>query len=104
MVGSANGKSIKASTNHLPGKLSRTSTHAIATPMTALMAATESESHSESRIALIAPGAVIAAQNVWKPALTLQRQNAMPHPCVWMVNENPCATTAAMGMSTMIDR
>ncbi|HEY5438757.1 MAG TPA: hypothetical protein VIJ99_07640 [Acidimicrobiales bacterium] len=55
---------MKASTNHLPGKLSRTSTQAIATPMTALIAATESESHSESRMALSAPGAVIAVQNV----------------------------------------
>src|SRR5665213_2442082 len=50
---SENGRSMKASKNHFPGNLSRTNTQAMATPMTALIAATESESHKDSRIALI---------------------------------------------------
>ena len=53
---------MKASMIHLPGNLSRTSTHAIATPITALIAATLSESHRERRIALIAAGWVMRAR------------------------------------------
>ena len=73
---------MKASTNHLPWKVSRTSTHAMATPMMALIAATESESQSESRMALIAAGCVTSVQKVPKPALKRQCQNAAPQPWV----------------------
>src|ERR1035438_4118350 len=71
MVGSANGRSIKASRNHFPGNLTRTSTQAMATPMTALIAATESDSHKESRMALIAAGWVMSCQKVPNPVVSV---------------------------------
>jgi len=48
--------------------------------MTALIAATESESQRDSRIALIAAGWVMSFQNVAKPVERFQRQNAAPQP------------------------
>ncbi len=85
MVGSAKGRSMEASSSPLPKNLSRTSTQAIATPMTALIAATASESHSERKIASSAPEAVMASQNVRTPMDTCQRQNSMPAP--WVATE-----------------
>ena len=52
----------------------------------------------------MAAGCVMSLQNVPKPALKCQCQNAAPQPCVWMLKENPCAATAAIGMRTMIER
>src|SRR5690349_20795962 len=68
IVGSANGRSISALTNDLPRNSSRTSTHAISTPMTASIAATTSEIHSVRRIAATACGFVTASQNVASPS------------------------------------
>jgi hypothetical protein len=55
-------------------------------------------------MALIAAGWVMSCQKVPKPVLTCQCQNAAPQPWVWMLKENPCAATAAMGMRTTIER
>ena len=61
-------------------KRSRTNTQAIATPITALIAATLSESHSDNQIAWRAPGTVTARQKVRRPIDTCQRQNSTPAP------------------------
>src|SRR3954471_4051085 len=59
--------SITASTRPLPRKLSRTSTHAVAVPATALTAAQAAASPSVSFSAAIASGSVAACQNDTKP-------------------------------------
>ena len=82
MVGRANGRSIRALTAPLPRKSSRTSTQAIRTPATALIAATTSETTSVSLSAETAWGLVIASQ---KPE---------------MPSSKPLAATAASGIST----
>ncbi len=92
------------STSPLPTKRSRTSTHAIATPMTELIAATASESHSERNIASSAAGAVIAFQNVRQSAETRQRQISAPAPWVETSRVRPWQTSAAIGMRTMRER
>ena len=48
IVGSAKGRSMSALSDALPRKSSRTSTHAVAVPATALTAATTSDVHSDS--------------------------------------------------------
>ena len=70
------------STRPLPTNLSRTSTQAIASPITELIEATASESHSDKNVASSAPGAVIATQNARQPTDTCQRQNSTPAPLV----------------------
>jgi hypothetical protein len=68
MVGSANGMSISTSTNRMPGKRSRTSTQAIAVPMTALTAVTPSELSSVNRMAASDSGRLSADQKPDHPA------------------------------------
>ena len=48
IVGSAKGRSMSALSAALPRNSSRTSTHAVAVPATALTAATTSDVHSDS--------------------------------------------------------
>ena len=67
MVGSANGRSMIASTVFLPRNSSRTSTHASAVPKTALMATTISEMTSVSRRAATVCSFVIVSQNAAQP-------------------------------------
>ena len=50
------------------------------TPMTELIAATLSESHSDKKMASFEPDAVTAFQNVRAPMDTCQRQNSAPAP------------------------
>ncbi len=58
MVGSAKGRSMKSSTMLLPGKSSRTSTHAMIVPITRLKSATPAEIESVSFSAAHACGDV----------------------------------------------
>lgn len=67
IVGSANGRSISPLTMRLPGKSSRTSTHAINVPVTALMSTTRNEAKKVSWIAASAWGAVMASMNEPSP-------------------------------------
>src|SRR5262245_2181917 len=83
MVGSAKGRSITELRIRLPGNSSRTSTHAISVPITALIATTISEVISVSLIADWASGAVIESQKCPRPS------------------SKPRLTTAASGSSTM---
>src|SRR5918994_4960199 len=83
IVGSANGRSIRPLTIRLPGNSSRTSTQAISVPITALIAATISETTSVSRIAACAWAFVTASQNSPTPP------------------SNDCTTTAARGIRTI---
>src|SRR4051812_7960818 len=84
MVGSANGRSINTSTKRLPGKSSRTRTHAINVPITTLMSATPSDESTVSFIVDHAPGVVTSCQK--------------PDPPSWRARH----TTAASGNRTMI--
>ena len=83
MVGSANGRSITASTNRLPGKSSRVSTQATRSPKTPLMMVTPIEmlrvTFNESNAAL----EVTASQKACQPPLA------------------DCHTIAANGSSTI---
>src|SRR5918997_787958 len=83
IVGSANGRSIKPFTSALPRNSSRTSTHAISTPITASIAATTTLTPSVSRMAAIAWRFVTASQN--SPAPPSKERT----------------TTAASGISTI---
>ena len=83
IVGSANGRSINELTIPLPGNRSRTSTHAIAVPATALIAITISDAPSVSSRAARASGVVTCVQKVPRPA------------------ENAFDPTAASGIRTM---
>ncbi len=58
IVGNANGRSMKSSTAPLPGKSSRTSTHAMIVPITRLNSATPTEIVSVSLSASHASGVV----------------------------------------------
>src|SRR6266542_4067068 len=69
MVGRANGRSIAVFTMPFPQKVSRTSTHAMSVPVTALIAATTSETASVSSSAATPSGAEIASQNEPSPPL-----------------------------------
>ena len=68
IVGSANGRSITALTNPLPGNSSRTSTHAIAVPVTAWIAATIADAASVSFSAASASGEVTTCQKTCRPS------------------------------------
>src|SRR6478752_301236 len=68
MVGSANGRSMSALTYLLPGKSSRTSTHAMSVPMTALSRATPTDTRSVVQMAAGATGAVTASQKPASPS------------------------------------
>src|SRR5215218_5227761 len=83
IVGNANGRSMRASTAPRPGKRSRTRTHAMSVPATALIAATATDRISVSRSAATAWRLETAAQNASRPP-SVER-----------------ATTAASGMRTM---
>jgi hypothetical protein len=83
IVGSANGRSITAFTALCPRNASRTSTHAMSVPKTALTAATTNDATSVSFRAATACGELIASQN----ELPAER-----------------ATSAASGSRTTIDR
>ena len=85
-MGSANGRSMRVSSSVRPGSLSRTSTHAIAVPITMLIAATSSDETMVSFRVDAASGVVIA----WKKPLS-------PSDC-------ERHTTAANGISTMMLR
>jgi hypothetical protein len=63
IVGSANGRSITASTTPLPGNRSRTSTQAIAVPASAFTAAQRTAAPSVSSRAETASGRVASSQN-----------------------------------------
>src|ERR1700761_88314 len=63
IVGSANGRSIKASTKPLPGKESRTSTQAITTPNTVFTTATTADTATVNNSAERAAGESTACQN-----------------------------------------
>lgn len=67
MVGSANGRSMIASTARLSGKSSRTSTQAISNPKTALTTVTITEMVSVTRNDASADGVVTADQNASQP-------------------------------------
>jgi hypothetical protein len=67
IVGSAKGRSITASTAPLPGNRSRTSTHAITVPATALTAAQSTAAPSVSFSAATASGLVTSCQKVSSP-------------------------------------
>src|SRR5829696_3027134 len=77
MVGSAKGRSISTSTMRWPGKLSRTSTHAINVPMTTLIAATPSDASTVSLIVDHASGVVTSDQNADHPS-SRDRQTTAP--------------------------
>ena len=76
MVGSAKGRSMRALTKGLPGKSSRTRTHAMSVPMTALMTVTTAESVKVSCRAASAWGEVIASQNSSRPSETERHRMA----------------------------
>src|SRR3954454_203221 len=86
MVGSANGRSISAFTTPLPRKSSRTSTHAISVPVTALIATTMSEVIRVSLNAAIDCGVVTTSKNLPNPP------------------SRDLTATAASGSSTITDR
>src|SRR3954454_3379775 len=67
IVGSANGRSMTALTNSLPRNLSRTSTQAIAVPVTAFTTETTTAQPSVSFSAAIDCGFVTSLQNVPQP-------------------------------------
>ena len=67
IVGSANGRSISELTIPLPRNSSRTSTHAISVPVTALITTTISDAISVSRSAATAWSLVTAVQNASNP-------------------------------------
>ncbi len=83
MVGSANGRSITASTNRLPRKSSRVSTQATSSPNTALTTVTPSEIVSVTLKDSSAALEVTVAQKSCQPPLA------------------DCHTIAASGSSTM---
>src|SRR5262245_3382855 len=83
IVGNAKGRSISTSTTDRPGKLSRTSTHAIRVPMTRLMSATITEAPTVNFSVAQASGLCTARQNVSGPS------------------EPERHTTAAKGMNTI---
>src|SRR5690348_1877245 len=85
IVGSANGRSMTASTSLLPGKSSRTSTQATSMPKNTLMIATAADTVSVTRNESSADGDVTAATNADQP----------PFP--------DCHTIAASGSSTITD-
>src|SRR5437763_13840352 len=67
IVGSAKGRSMSALTTRLPGNSSRTSTHAINVPVTALIAATPSDATSVSSSAETASRPVTACHAAARP-------------------------------------
>ena len=67
IVGSANGRSIRALTKRFPGNSSRTSTHAMSVPNTTLITTTISEAISVSFSAATACGVVTASQKLSRP-------------------------------------
>ena len=68
IVGSANGRSISALMNRLPGNWSRTSTQATSVPITAPIAATISDGQQRHRRAPSATRVVVTeSQNVARP-------------------------------------
>ena len=69
IVGSANGRSMRALTTRLPGKSSRTRTQAMSVPMTALTRATTTAATSVTRSDASATGAVTASQKPRQPLL-----------------------------------
>src|SRR5437870_4528550 len=83
IVGSANGRSMIAFTIPIPRKRSRTSTHAISIPVTALIATTITEMTIVSLSAANASGLETARQKPASPS------------------SSDCAATAASGSSTM---
>ena len=83
IVGSANGRSMIALTNALPGNSSRTSTQAMSVPKTTLIRATTSETHTVIVSASIAASSVMASQKPLQPL------------------SNDCTVIAASGSSTM---
>jgi hypothetical protein len=85
MVGSANGRSITASTSRLPGKSSRTSTQATSIPKNTLIKVTPEEIVSVTRNDSSADGDVTADTNAAHPPLA------------------DCHTIAASGSSTITD-
>ena len=76
MVGSANGRSIIELTMRLPGKSSRTSTHAMIVPITTLISATITETNNVTRNDAKATGAVTASQNPEIPSSNAVAVNA----------------------------
>src|SRR5438067_1365333 len=68
MVGSAKGRSITAFTSALARKLSRTSTHAVTVPRTALIRTTTRAVPSVSLRADTASGLETTCQNEWAPS------------------------------------
>ena len=94
IVGSANGRSMSAPTIRLPGNSSRTSTQAMAVPITTLITATIAETTTVTRSAASAPGAVTASQKPAQPfsndvtvsaangrsTMTLSQRPAIPMP------------------------
>ena len=83
IVGSANGRSMIASTSRLPGKSSRVSTQATSSPKTKLITATTTEIVSVTRNDSMAALEVMACQNACQPPPA------------------DCHTIAASGSSTM---
>src|SRR5688572_1740961 len=83
MVGSANGRSMRALTIRLPRNSSRTSTQAISVPVTTFTTTTASETSTVSFSAATASGPLTASQKPVRPA------------------SNERTTTAASGMSTI---
>src|SRR4051812_17733289 len=67
---------MTASTMRLPGKSSRTRTHAISVPSTALIAATISALATVNRMAAAASGAVAASQNEAAPSFRARHTTA----------------------------
>src|SRR5271167_385918 len=85
IVGSANGRSITASTRRWPGKSSRTSTQATSVPKTTLITVTTEETVSVTRNDSSADGDVTADTNAAQPPFA------------------DCHTIAASGSSTITD-
>ena len=85
MVGSANGRSMIASTSRLPEKSSRTSTQAISRPKTMLRTVTAAEIVSVTRKDSTAACEVTASQNACQPPPAA------------------CQTMAASGSSTITE-
>ena len=70
IVGNAKGRSISESTNLLPWKSSRTSVHARAVPVTALIATTAPASPNVSSSAALASGFQATCQKWCQPPCT----------------------------------
>ncbi len=85
IVGSANGRSITASTSRLPGKSSRTNTQATSSPKNTLMTVTAAEMVSVTRNESSADGDVTAVTKADQPPFA------------------DCHTMAASGSSTITD-